>query len=538
MFFSLPSEAFQYDEAKDVNAKEFFSLYRDHFPMMAVVTEGYYGDTPYDSYDTSQVFRIHGYTSQPRVVALDSSEARTQSHKYLTIPIETPVKFRVVKGHQTVGDIQQLETIMEQNSLPVLIQPACDKKYQVKVWGNRGYDWKMMGDFGNLLITKRFEERFMMIQCLVTQTLNICEHVNLLALTPDITMAAITGFTKGTGTQEEFQTYMKKLATITGEEMKKKNKNHSYDMKRGNPDWGYCFLSTVSLATGSGGEASEYAPLVPFEEVFPDTGPPPPVPPRTDKATGLEAADQAEVIYEEIDPDNIFDDTATTAKVKPDSVKQVKTYIKTEPKRSHRNKGREFAHLEESIKRRIENQTQAGSHFKISSRENDQLDTKKAETTGNIEANTEKLQYTKDSRKGKMTNDFDNEPESRYVHLKQSGQGSGYLKVIHDGVKVGHSQDSKTSSETKTRDTKEKLQSENASKELTKQDVAKMTIAEIGESLKALQLDKHVKTFKEQMIDGAIVQDLTMDDFVKEFKLTKLEALRLAKFISTGHIPK
>ena len=137
-----------------------------------------------------------------------------------------------------------------------------------------------------------------------------------------------------------------------------------------------------------------------------------------------------------------------------------------------------------------------------------------------------------------MTSDSDNESGSRYVNLKQSGQGSGYLKVIQDGIKVEHSQDSKTSSETKTRDTKEKLQSENASKELKKQDVAKMTIAELGESLKALQLDKHVKTFREQMIDGAIVQDLTMDDFVKEFKLTKLEALRLTKFIDTGHIPK
>ena len=106
--FSLPSEAFQYDEAKDVNAKEFFGLYRDNFPMMAVVREGYYG-----SYDTSQVFRIHGYTSQPRVVALDSSEARKQSHKYLTIPVETPIKLRVVKGHKTLGEIQDLETIIE-----------------------------------------------------------------------------------------------------------------------------------------------------------------------------------------------------------------------------------------------------------------------------------------------------------------------------------------------------------------------------------------------------------------------------------------
>lgn len=83
-----------------------------------------------------------------------------------------------------------------------------------------------------------------------------------------------------------------------------------------------------------------------------------------------------------------------------------------------------------------------------------------------------------------------------------------------------------------------KAKSEIIAKGLTKLDVAKMTIAELGESLMALKLDKHVKTFKEQLIDGAIVQDLTVDDFVKEFKLTKLESLRLAKFVATGHIPK
>lgn len=517
----LPSEAFQYDEAKEVTAKEFFSLYRNQFPMMAVITEGYYGETPYDSYETSQVFRIHGYSSQPRIVVLDSSEARKQSHKYLTIPIETPVKFRVVKGHQTVGDIQELETIIEENTLPILIQPACHKMYRVKVWGNRGYDQKMVGDFGNLLVTKRFEERFMMIQCLVTQSLNICETVNLLALTPDITMAAISGFSKGTGTQEEFQTYMKRLAKITDDEKKKKNMKHFYDMKRGNPDWGYCFLETVSLATGSGGEASEYAPLVPFEEVFPDTGPPPPVPPRTVKASGLEESDQTEVIYEEIDPDYIFDDAATSAKVKLHTVKHVKTKDKTETKRSNKNKGRDFSHLEESIKRRVENRTRLDPPYKKSSRENDLLDSKKAETTEDI-------------RKNKMTNESDHDSGSRYVHLKHSSQGSGYLKVIHDGVKVGHVQDSKLSPESKAHDTTVKI----PPKDLTKQDVARMTIAQLGESLEALQLDKHVKTFKEQMIDGAIVQDLTMDDFVKEFKLTKLEALRLTKFITTGHIPK
>ena len=504
--------------------------------MMAVVTEGYFGETPYDNYDTSQVFRIHGYSSQPRVVALASSEARTQSYKYLTIPFETPVKFRVVKGHKTVGDVQDLETIVEQNTLPVLIQPSCDKLYRVKVLGNRGYDMRKIGDFGNLLVTKRFEERFMMIQCIITQSLHICDQVNLLALTPDITLAAITGFTKDIGTQEEFQAYMRKLDEISKEEMTKKDKKQMYDMKRGNPDWGICYLETVSLATGSGGEASEYAPLVPFDEVFPDMGPPPPIPPRIHReesespttGVGQEPADEAEVIYEEIDPDYILDDTDPKATFKQTSDAPTQVKAKTETKRSHK-----FAHLEESIKRRLENQTQV----KIASKEKVITQTMREGTTGDKVASQEMLNNIDDARKGRMDIEADKESQSRYIRLKQLGQGSGYLRVTHDGMKVGTSKDSKISTEPMAHDTSTniKLTSEKA---LTKQDVARMTIAELGECLKALKLDKHVKTFKEQMIDGAIIQDLTTDDFVREFKLTKLEAIRLAKFITSGHIPK
>ena len=520
---------------------------------MAIITEGYYGDTKFDCYDSYQVFRIHGYTSQPRVVAVDSSEARKQSHKYLTIPVDTPVKFRVVKGHQTVLGVQDLETILEENQLPVLIQAACDKKYRVKVWGKHGSEWKMVGDFGNLLITKHFEECFMMMQCLYTQDLNISGYVNLLALTPEITMTAITGFAKGTGTDNDFQAYLKKLVEITEEEMKKykHDKNeHSYDMKRGNPDWAFCFLETESLATGSGGETSDYAPLVPFEEVFPDTGPPPALPPRKGQVraegqgqskteyhssvVGLETAEGTEAIYEEIDPDYILDDAETTAKVKPDSLKQKKTKSKAETKRSQKKKGKEFAHLEESIKRRLEEQKCTEAPYKIATKVNVQSDAKNPETTNDMEAKTAKLNYAEDTRKSKTTNVSDD--ESRYVPLKRSAQESGYLKVIHDGSKVAQSHDSNMYADPKARESKAK--SEITAKGLTKLDVAKMTIAELGESLMALKLDKHVKTFKEQLIDGAIVQDLTVDDFVKEFKLTKLESLRLAKFVATGHIPK
>lgn len=68
--------------------------------------------------------------------------------------------------------------------------------------------------------------------------------------------------------------------------------------------------------------------------------------------------------------------------------------------------------------------------------------------------------------------------------------------------------------------------------------ISDLTIVEIGEVLEKLRLNKYVPIFKDQMIDGAILQELEKDDFVNVFKFTTVEAIRLVKFIKTGHIPR
>lgn len=65
--------------------------------------------------------------------------------------------------------------------------------------------------------------------------LNISEYVNLLALTPELTMTAITGFAHETGTEDEFKAYLQKLEEITKQEMEKTQNKNNYDTARGNP---------------------------------------------------------------------------------------------------------------------------------------------------------------------------------------------------------------------------------------------------------------------------------------------------------------
>lgn len=68
--------------------------------------------------------------------------------------------------------------------------------------------------------------------------------------------------------------------------------------------------------------------------------------------------------------------------------------------------------------------------------------------------------------------------------------------------------------------------------------VSDLTIVQIGEVLEKLQLEKYVGLFKDNMIDGTILQELEKDDLVQDFKFTNVEAIRLLKFIKTGHVPR
>lgn len=515
----IPGDAFEFDEEKNTTTvKEFFSRYKKQFPMMAIITMGYYGDTPFDCYDTWQVFRIHGITSQPRVVAVDEREAKLQRHEYLSIPVDTPVQFRVVKSHKTVGEIQDLKTILEDNKLPVLVQTACNKKYRIRV----GTEWKTPDQYGNLLITKKFEEQFMMIHCLYGRNLQINDFTNLMAITPELTVCPITGFKAEFG--GDFDAYMRRLAKDIEEDMKKPEKirNKMYDMQKGNPDWGYCYMETKSLATGSGGETPVYAPLIPFEEVFGDTGPPPALPPRQGRGQPKTQEEDGD-IYEEIDSNYTLDEnnSDTTTKAKAHSSKKVSKKEKSSSsKRSVKVSEKHFKHLEESIKQKKGTFKRADSHDTKSLKSSkDAIDTKQDDKAKvNIEA--------------PPTNDDGTSKEERYVKLARSEQGTGYMEVVHKA------DDSQAYEIPRVGKPLPSLPLKETNDIFSKDAVAKMTIEELGENLKALKLEKYVKAFEDSMVDGAIVQELTTEDFMTEFKFSRLEALRLAKFASTGHIPK
>ncbi|XP_061178679.1 uncharacterized protein LOC133187338 [Saccostrea echinata] len=83
--------------------------------------------------------------------------------------------------------------------------------------------------------------------------------------------------------------------------------------------------------------------------------------------------------------------------------------------------------------------------------------------------------------------------------------------------------------------------SENASTEsvaLVKFTQTNMSVKEVGNMLKKLKLGRHVKKFKTEMIDGEILKELTRSILVNDFNFTHVEAIRLEKYIESGHVPE
>lgn len=64
------------------------------------------------------------------------------------------------------------------------------------------------------------------------------------------------------------------------------------------------------------------------------------------------------------------------------------------------------------------------------------------------------------------------------------------------------------------------------------------SVQEILGILKTLNLSKYCKEFADQLVDGAVLQELNEDILRKDFNFMHVEAVRLMKYVRSGHIPK
>ncbi|XP_053382835.1 uncharacterized protein LOC123539940 [Mercenaria mercenaria] len=220
------ADLFEYDEAKALNLRKFFSYYKDQFPMLIVIIGGHYGETKFDCYDNLQVLRVHCYSSQPRVAAEDARlDPRCQTG-CITIPEDTLIKFRLVKGHTKVGLPQRLSELLQENDqLPLLVQMACDRQYPVRVGTNR----HVAKDFGNIMIKEKYSEHFFMMNCVDGVELNLNKLICMACLSEDLEATPVTGFKYGS--KAEFDELCRNLSREVAES------GEVYDRTQGNDDF-------------------------------------------------------------------------------------------------------------------------------------------------------------------------------------------------------------------------------------------------------------------------------------------------------------
>ncbi|CAG2242270.1 unnamed protein product [Mytilus edulis] len=68
-------------------------------------------------------------------------------------------------------------------------------------------------------------------------------------------------------------------------------------------------------------------------------------------------------------------------------------------------------------------------------------------------------------------------------------------------------------------------------------DIGTMTIADIGRLLHRLNLDSYIQIFADSLVDGVILKEFN-EKILKDFGFSRLEIIRLMKFIQCGHVPK
>ncbi|XP_063417956.1 uncharacterized protein LOC134700499 isoform X1 [Mytilus trossulus] len=71
----------------EYSVKDFISKYHTKFPLLAVVTQGYHGNSDLDTFATGQVIRIHSVKAVPRVIGIIANDDCTRTTKALSLPL-------------------------------------------------------------------------------------------------------------------------------------------------------------------------------------------------------------------------------------------------------------------------------------------------------------------------------------------------------------------------------------------------------------------------------------------------------------------
>ncbi|XP_075711259.1 uncharacterized protein LOC142748030 [Rhinoderma darwinii] len=133
----------------------YVSTFRNSFPNIIMITEGFLGKQEIDSVSSSTVIRVHSHYTQQRVVA------ETKAGRLFSLPTKlTRLKFLVAQESGSIKSLKlhmSLEDILSRYSLPVTVRSSLDLSFKQK--GDQKSQDELLNE---LTLLDTYEESFIL----------------------------------------------------------------------------------------------------------------------------------------------------------------------------------------------------------------------------------------------------------------------------------------------------------------------------------------------------------------------------------------
>ncbi|XP_060595330.1 uncharacterized protein LOC132749539 [Ruditapes philippinarum] len=493
----------------------FFDLYQNKLPVVVMVTQGFCGDIIEDTFDREQVMLINAVSRQKRVVAESTLQGM---QKLLSIPEDYSKKLCVIKNG-IAGAETSFYNILRSNRLPLLVQFPADRVLTVcnkSINTNDIPAWKL---------TKRFDEVYLLSNTIIDG--QVCSDVTHVPLyLSQLRLSLVTGL-KGQSV-DRWRVYFDNLLY--------KCSSIEYDQHFGNPNIAEYDPTTIHSTTKmSYSEPKSYSSIISLVEGPPlKSRPHLHVPLRSDRKS---------------DKDTKFATHARPLPPLPEDVPKSNSQIKRDSDTTELSEKVSNMYITPTYN--TQSDLNKSSYFDVPQKSSLEPLYDRREEKDEIKSAVGKAPTPAPRFGFPKSAQFTYIPTPDYPDEKQScsAQHSSRQKTevnskYNNDIPRATLTPTIVSHETYPQEPPRVPTSERANRKLkyghsknTVMNVESLSIHEVTEYLKVLNLGQYAETFRNNMIDGMILIGLSEKMLREDFGMNGVEAFRLLKFAREGYIP-
>ncbi|XP_060077690.1 uncharacterized protein LOC132557211 [Ylistrum balloti] len=483
----------------EMSVKEFYDHYKDSLPKLIMITQGYCGEVVLDTFDREQVLRIHTFSIQKRVIAkmCDGCRLPGIDGTHLSIPINYDAKFCMIKSGAKVGKEETLQDIVLKHDLPVEVQLGKSGGDTLKVGDTDKSTRQKSGQMFRISLLETHDEFFLLGNAVAGTSLYGKVTVVPVYL-PDLRLSIITGF--AVQPQERFDAVCREMhAQVV--------KNISFDDIKGNED--------IAVYSDHATRHDIYYYASPVDYCHIDEGMEKGrKSKRRDGYTDLVPKTMDDNVYDIIPSDSLYNEldtkhmlTPTPVKVPPVTTAKPITTPKPMAKIPASKPPAQLPSSTSTPPKQLSALDQSPLYRAIKSKAESENENPKKEPPPPVPKRGDNTYSLRQKRPEGPIGDVPGTRDENITLVQQEESQVGQKQAAVSGKS-------------------------------DKINVKELDIDELGKFLIKLKLQKYTETFRDNLIDGAILQELDRDILINEFGMTKLEIIRLMKFATAGHVPK